>query len=221
VDAPPLEDDPGQARRAGADVRRAVLLDRDGTVCEEVGYIDDIDRVRLIDGSAEAIRMANRAELQTVIVTNQAGVARGLLTEDLVGETHDRIRELLAEADARLDGIYYCPHHPDVGGERYRKACDCRKPAAGMLLRARDEMGIDLESSYVVGDSIRDVEAGGRVGATTVLVLTGHGKGQLAQQSDDRRLRPDHIATDLREAMEWILQRESRAGSCPALVNRT
>ena len=206
-------------------MRRAVLLDRDGTVCEEVGYINHIDRVRLIDGSAEAIRMANRAEMQTVIVTNQAGVARGVLTEDLVGETHDRIRELLAEEDARLDGIYYCPHHPDVGCDRYRKACDCRKPAAGMLLRARDEMGIDLESSYMVGDSIRDVEAGQRVGATTVLVLTGHGKGQLTHQSDGWRRRPDHIAADLREAMEWIFEREPRHDSSPAsgdeLASRT
>ena len=191
-------------------MRRAIFLDRDGTVCEELGYLNHVDRVRLIEGSAEAIRRANESGFQTVIVTNQAGVARGLLSEDLVGEAHDRLRELLAENGARLDGIYYCPHHPDVGGERHRKSCDCRKPSPGMLRQARDEMGVDLGSSYLVGDSIRDIEAGRQVGATTILVLTGHGQGQLEHQSEGWRTRPDYIAKDLSEAIDWILERERR-----------
>jgi len=194
-------------------MRRAIFMDRDGTVCEEVGYLDRIDRLRLIDGSAEAIRLANEAGFQAVLVTNQSGVARGLMTEELVGETHDRLRELLADQGARLDGIYYCPHHPEIGPSRYRKACDCRKPEPGMLLRARDEMGIDLDRSYVVGDSIRDVGTAERVGATGVLVLTGHGRGQLEHQPDASTVRPDHVAEDLLDAVCWILAREEGSSS--------
>ena len=188
-------------------MRRAIFMDRDGTVCEEVGYVNHVERLRLIEGSAEAIRKANLSGFQTVLVTNQAGVARGYMSEDLVGETHDRLRDLLAEHDARLDGIYYCPHHPDVGPSRYRKACECRKPEPGMLLRARDEMGIDLDASYVIGDSIKDVQTAKRAGATGILVLTGYGRGQLEYQSAAWSIRPDHVAENLAEAVSWILER--------------
>ncbi len=193
--------------------RRAIIMDRDGTVCEEVGYVNHVDRVRLLPRSAEAIRRANAAGFQTVVVTNQAGVARGYFPESLISEVHDRIRELLAAERARVDGIYYCPHHPDVGPPEYRKDCDCRKPRPGLLLRASDEMGIDLRASYLIGDSIRDVESGHRVGATTVLVLTGYGKGELEHRSDGWNVRPDHVAADLLEAVEWILAREGMDGA--------
>lgn len=188
--------------------RRAILMDRDGTICDEVGYVNHVDRVRLLPRSAAAIRKANEAGFQTVVITNQAGVARGYFAESLVDEVHDRIRQMLADGGARLDGIYYCPHHPSVGGPGYRKACDCRKPRPGLLYRARDEMGIDLSASYVVGDSVRDVEAGHRVGAVTVLVETGYGKGELAYQAHAWTVRPDHVAADLLDAVEWILARE-------------
>lgn len=191
--------------------RRAIFMDRDGTVCEEVGYVNHVSRLRLLPRSAEAIRLANGVGFQTVVVTNQAGVARGYFTEDLVEEAHDRMRRLLAEDGARVDGIYYCPHHPEVGGPRYHKDCDCRKPRPGMFLRARDEMGIDLESSYVVGDSARDIQAGDRIGATTVLVLTGYGRGELEHQSAGWKVRPTQACEDLLEAVRWILQREGRS----------
>jgi len=186
-------------------------MDRDGTVSEEVGDVSDVDRLRLIDGCAEAVRKANDAGFQTVVVTNQSGVARGVLTEELVSQAHDRLRELLGEHGARLDGIYYCPHHPEAEGERYRRACDCRKPLPGMLHRARDEMGIDLGSAYMIGDSMRDVAAGRAVGATSILVLTGFGKEQLERASTEWTVRPDHVARDLLHAMEWILDRERSA----------
>lgn len=190
--------------------RRAIFMDRDGTVCEEVGYVNHVSRLRLLPRSAEAIRLANDAGFQTVVVTNQAGVARGYFTEDRVEEAHDRMRQLLGEAGARVDGIYYCPHHPEVGGPRYRRDCDCRKPRTGMFVRARDEMGIDLASSYVVGDSTRDIEAGSRIGATTVLVLTGYGRGELEHQSAGWAIHPTRTSEDLLDAVRWILEREVR-----------
>ena len=189
--------------------RRAIIMDRDGTVCDEVGYINHVDRIRLLPRSAEAIRLANAADFQTVVVTNQAGVARGYFAESLIDEVHDRVRELLAEGGARLDGIYYCPHHPEVGAPAYRKACACRKPSPGMLERARDEMGIDLSASFMIGDTIKDVEAGRRVGATSILVLSGYGKGELEYQSHAWKVKPDHVADDLLIAITWILERES------------
>jgi D-glycero-D-manno-heptose 1,7-bisphosphate phosphatase len=188
--------------------RRAIIMDRDGTVCDEVGYVNHVDRVRLLPRSAEAIRAANEAGFQTVIATNQAGVARGYFAESLIEEVHDRVRELLAAEGARLDGIYYCPHHPTVGEPAYRKICGCRKPLPGMLERARDEMGIDLHASYMVGDTVKDLEAGRRAGATSVLVLTGYGKGELTYQSHAWTVKPDHIAPDLLDAVRWILERE-------------
>ena len=188
--------------------RRAIFMDRDGTVCEEVGYVNHVDRIRLLPRSAEAVRLANQAGFQTVIVTNQAGVARGYFDEDLVHEVHDAVRRQLAEAGARIDGIYYCPHHPEVGAPPYRRECDCRKPGPGMLLRAREEMGIDLGASYMVGDTVKDLGAGRAVDATTVLVLTGYGRGELQHQSDRWTVHPDHVCEDLLEAVQWILARE-------------
>ncbi len=189
--------------------RRAIIMDRDGTVCDEVGYVNHVDRVRLLPRSAEAIRAANEAGFQTVVVTNQAGVARGYFAESLVDDVHERVRELLASEGARLDGIYYCPHHPEVGAPAYRKSCRCRKPAPGMLERARDEMGIDLPASYMVGDSVKDLEAGHRAGTTNVLVLTGYGRGELTHQSQAWPVEPDHVADDLLAAVDWILKREA------------
>ena len=190
--------------------RRAIFMDRDGTILDEVGYVNHLDRVRLLPGSAQAVRAVNEFGFQAVVITNQAGVARGYFPESLVDEVHDRLRALLIEGGGRVDGIYYCPHHPDAGTAEYRKDCACRKPKPGMLLRASEEMGIDLGSSFVVGDTIKDVEAGHRVGATTVMVRTGYGRGELELHSARWARHPHHVAEDLREAVEWILAREDR-----------
>jgi D-glycero-D-manno-heptose 1,7-bisphosphate phosphatase len=189
--------------------RRAIIMDRDGTVCDEVGYVNHVERIRLLPRSARAIRRANEAGFQTVVVTNQAGVARGYFDESLVDEVHDRVRHLLSEEGARLDGIYYCPHHPEVGAPAYRLHCTCRKPKPGMLFRARDDMGIDLGSSFMIGDSVRDVEAGHGAGCTTILVRTGYGRGELEHQPHRFTVRPAHVADDLLDAVDWILERES------------
>lgn len=188
--------------------RRAIFMDRDGTVLDEVGYVNHVNRVRMLPRSPEAIRRANDAGFQVVVVTNQAGVARGYFPESLVTEVNDLLRVLLNDHGARVDAIYYCPHHPSVGDAPYRKECTCRKPFPGMLLRAADEMGINLAASYIVGDTIKDVEAGHNVGATTVLLRTGYGKGELELKSAGWKRQPDHVAEDLLDAVEWILARE-------------
>ena len=133
-------------------MREAVFLDRDGTVTEEVGYVNHLDRLKLIPGAASAISRLNRAGILVILATNQAGVARGYFPEELVGQVHRRLEELLAQEGAHLDAIYYCPHHPQVGPPPYRKSCNCRKPAGGMLLEAAEKFSIDLSRSFMVGD---------------------------------------------------------------------
>lgn len=200
--------------------RRAILMDRDGTICEEVGYVNHVDRLRLLPGSAAAIARASRSGFQTVVLTNQAGVARGHFPEALVADVHDRLRELLAAEGARLDGIYYCAHHPEVGEPPYRGPCDCRKPGPGMLLRARDEMGIDLAASYMIGDRSSDLEAGAAAGATPILVLTGYGQEQLEKHARESKVPPAYVARDLADAVDWINEREGLAHGTAGTATR-
>ncbi|HMC83722.1 MAG TPA: HAD family hydrolase [Candidatus Polarisedimenticolia bacterium] len=187
---------------------RAVFMDRDGTVAEEVGYVNHVSRVRLLPGSAQAIQRIRASGFLAVIVTNQSGVAREYFDEALIGRVHERLEELLTREGAALDGIYYCPHHPREGKPPYRRECDCRKPQPGLLTLAAAERQIDLARSYMVGDGIVDVGAGASVGATTILVLTGYGRGLLEHRRSRWTVQPDHIAEDLPSAVSWILQRE-------------
>jgi D-glycero-D-manno-heptose 1,7-bisphosphate phosphatase len=188
-----------------------VFLDRDGTVCEEVGYVNHPNRCTLLPGSAEAIRLLSGAGFVIVIVTNQAGVARGYFSEDLVLQVHARLRGLLEAAGAAVREIYYCPHHPSVGEPPYRSECECRKPKPGMLLRAAREHGIDLRRSFMVGDSVRDVDAAIAAGVTPLLVLTGYGKGEWELQRGRFAAPPRHVAEDLLGAARWILDRGGSA----------
>jgi len=184
-------------------------MDRDGTVAEEVGYVNHVSRVRLLPGSAQAIQRIREAGFLAVVVTNQSGVAREYFEETLVGRVHERLAELLTREGAALDAIYYCPHHPREGEPPYRRECDCRKPQPGLLTLAAAERQIDLARSYMVGDGIVDVGAGASVGATTILVLTGYGRGLLEHRRSRWTVQPDHIAEDLPSAVSWILQREA------------
>jgi len=186
--------------------RPAVFLDRDGTICEEVGYLARPDQVTLVPGSAQAIRRLNQAGVLAIVTTNQSGVARGYFTEEDVRAVHWRLRELLAEQGARLDAIYYCPHHAEQGTGPYRVNCDCRKPRPGMLLRAARELPVNLAASYVVGDKLADVEFGRALNLATVLVLTGYGAAERNRLADSAAgSQPDFIAADLPQAVEWIL----------------
>ncbi len=183
----------------------AVFLDRDGTIIDEVGYLNHLDRVRLYPWTAEAIRKLNQAGLPAIVVTNQSGVGRGYFAEELVHQVHETIARALAAEGARLDAFYYCPHHPEAALEAYRKDCRCRKPSIGMLEEAAQRFSIDFQSSYVVGDSTRDMQLGFNAGARTVLVLTGYGRGNYENQRHTWPRMPDLIAENLFEAVEQIL----------------
>ncbi len=189
-------------------MRRAVFIDRDGTLNEEVGYVDAVDRFVLLPRSAEAIRRINGSALAAIVITNQSGVARGLFDEACVRSVNDAMERMLAVEGARIDGVYYCPHHPTEGAPPYRVRCDCRKPLAGLLQRAARELDLDLPASYVVGDSARDIEMASNGGATGILVLTGYGKEELERRIRPEGIRPAHVAGDLLDAVDWILERE-------------
>jgi D-glycero-D-manno-heptose 1,7-bisphosphate phosphatase len=186
-------------------MKGAVFLDRDGTVSEEVGYVNHIDRFKVYPWTADAIRKLNDAGTPVFLITNQSGVARGYFPEDLVKEVHRRLNEALAPNGAFLNGTYYCPHHPEGRKAAYRMFCDCRKPAPGMLLRASRDHGIDLTRSYMIGDRYLDLETGFRVGARGVLVLSGYGKGEYEYQRDQWPRPPDHVARNLADAVEYVL----------------
>lgn len=150
--------------------RPAVFLDRDGTINVEVDYLRDPGDVQLLPGAAAAIARLGAAGFACVVVTNQSGIARGLLDEARLAEVHARLEELLADEGARLDATYHCPHHPNFGNA---PPCDCRKPLPGMLRRAAEELGLDLSRSYIIGDSPRDLEAGAALDVPGYLVESG------------------------------------------------
>ncbi len=187
--------------------RPAVLLDRDGTINEQMGYVNHLSRFHLLPGAARAIRGLNEAGLAVVVVTNQSGLARGYFPESLLEAVHAEMYRLLAQEGARLDGLYVCPHHPEAREERFRLDCDCRKPRTGLLERAAAELGLDLGRSYMVGDRWSDLRCGAAVDATTVLVLTGYGRGDAAYVGPGQTVQPDHVAEDLEAAARWILDR--------------
>jgi D-glycero-D-manno-heptose 1,7-bisphosphate phosphatase len=209
----------------------AIFLDRDGTINEEIGYMDRMEKLRLIPGAAQAIRLINESGMKTVVVTNQSGVAREIFAESFVAEIHARLREMLRAEGALIDAFYFCPHHPTEGKGAYLKTCDCRKPAPGLILRAAAEFHLDPARSYMVGDTLKDIEAGARAGVQGILVRTGYGEEAIAELGPDEELqkngdmmphrvpiekagaqeemgivRPVHIAGDLLAGVQWILR---------------
>jgi D-glycero-D-manno-heptose 1,7-bisphosphate phosphatase len=188
-----------------------VFIDRDGTLTEEVGYVNHPRRIRLLPRSAEAIRRLNAAGLPAIVATNQAGIARGYFSETMLRTVNDEMMRQLKDAGARLDGVYVCTHHPTAGAQPYRADCECRKPKSGLLRRAAEELGLDLATSTMIGDKPSDLEAGRAVGARAVLVLTGYGRGDWEYQREAFRVPPDHVAEDLLDAVEWLLARRAAA----------
>jgi D-glycero-D-manno-heptose 1,7-bisphosphate phosphatase len=179
----------------------AAFLDRDGTIIQQVERMHQISQLRLLPSAAEGIRLFNQSGTPVMMVTNQPVVARGDCTEDEVELIHEELKRRLLRKGARIDAIYYCPHHPNATLERYRVKCLCRKPEAGMILRASQELGLDLSRSVMIGDSTQDIMAGSRAGCRTILVRTGHG-GNDPWQYD---CVPDWTAKNLLEAARiWL-----------------
>jgi D-glycero-D-manno-heptose 1,7-bisphosphate phosphatase len=166
----------------GTRLRRAVFLDRDGTLVEEVPYLHEPELVRLLPGAAAALRTLAGAGFALVVVTNQAGVARGYYGEDAVERVHRRLSELLAAGGVELDGIWHCPHHPDGTVAALARDCRCRKPGPGMLAAAAAELGLDLAASYLVGNHPSDAGAARAAGATPLFVTTGRAAGRPAPE---------------------------------------
>ena len=180
-------------------LRTAVFLDRDGTICEEVGYLNHVSRFRMFPFVAASLQRLNEAGYRVIVVSNQSGVARGYFPESLVKEVTHRMTQQLSEAGARVDAVYYCTH---ASAEN----CPCRKPKTGMLECAAREHQIDLQRSFVVGDRYIDIELARNAKARGILVRTGYGEGELAWREAKWPAPPDLIADDLAQAVDWILR---------------
>jgi len=184
---------------------KAIFLDRDDTLIHDPGYISHPDQVRLLEGIPEALNGFHKIGYKLVVVTNQSGIARGILTEETLKLVHAKFKELLAEKNAYVDGVYYCPYHVDGVIDKYRRPSNNRKPNPGMLLQAAKDLDIDLSLSWCVGNSLSDVEAGQRSGCHTILIdqMSPTGKAKPGQ------IRPDYIAVNLREALNIVKQFEA------------
>jgi D-glycero-D-manno-heptose 1,7-bisphosphate phosphatase len=187
-----------------AQPRAAVFLDRDGTMIEDVGYLDALSRIAFYPWTVDAIRALNHAGFPVVVVTNQSGIARGLFSEAFVAETHRAIDARLAAGGARVDAYYYCPHHPDGSVTAFATVCDCRKPGRGLIDRAARDLGLDPARSFVVGDKWVDVQLGRAVGARAILVRTGY--GAAAERRPPDGVAADAVVDNLAAAASWILR---------------
>jgi D-glycero-D-manno-heptose 1,7-bisphosphate phosphatase len=179
-------------------LRPAVFLDRDGTICEEMGYVNHLDRLRIFPYAADAIRHLNEAQIPVVVITNQSGIARNIFPESLVHQIHKKMIAELAAGGAWIDAIYFCPH-------RKEDVCNCRKPNPGLLELAAREHGLDLPGSWVVGDRYADVEMAHNAKARGILVMTGYGRGEYELHHHKWPRQPDALADTLTDAVRLIM----------------
>ncbi|MBI4444367.1 MAG: HAD family hydrolase [Acidobacteria bacterium] len=189
--------------------QRAIFLDRDGTLIKEVGLLSRLSDIHIFPVSYAAVRKINQSGALAIVITNQSAVARGLITEENLQELHNLIKLSFLENGAWIYAFYSCPHHPEEGLAAYRRECECRKPKPGLLLKAAQELHIELGSSFLVGDRIRDIQAAHNAGCGAVLVQTGYGGGEVDSISTYLRDHPDRnvqTAQDVLEAVEWILR---------------
>ncbi|MBL7996625.1 D-glycero-beta-D-manno-heptose 1,7-bisphosphate 7-phosphatase [bacterium] len=183
----------------------AVFIDRDGTLNVEKDYVHKIEDFEFIPGAKEAIRLLNDNQIKVIVISNQSGIARGYYTPNDVHLLHDYIQRELRKEKAQIDAFFYCPHHPDGTVDEFRKICDCRKPAPGMLLQAEQKLNIDLQSSYVIGDNLSDIKLQEEVPVKTILVRTGHGNKAL-EELQKKKIRPDRIEENLLDAVNHIIR---------------
>lgn len=187
-----------------AATKRAVFLDRDGTMIEEAGYLERLERMTFFPYTPDAIRLLNQAGFAVVVVTNQAGIARGVVKESFVEEVSRVIADRIARGGGEIAGFYHCPHHPQGIVAGFNVACDCRKPGSALFRRAAADLGLDLARSFVVGDRWHDLQAGMAVGARGVLVRTGY--GARVEQAPPPGLTGYGVADNLAGAAAWILR---------------
>ena len=192
--------------------RSAVFLDRDGTMVRDVGYLGRLEDLEWFPWTLDALRLLNRAGFLVFVTTNQGGVGLGYYPEAFVHETHQTMSTVIQAAGARVDGWFYCPHHPRAQTEALRVACDCRKPGPGMVRQAQQKFAIELAQSFVVGDKAGDIGMAQSVGAHGVLVRTGYGEVELARSGGDFP-GAAHVAANLLEATSWILEQAARGGA--------
>jgi histidinol-phosphate phosphatase family protein len=175
---------------------KVAFIDRDGTIIEDKVFLGNPDEIEFFPGAIEAVKILRKSRYKIVVISNQSGIGRRILTKEMVKEVNDCLLQRLKEKDAPVDALYFCPHHPDDN-------CDCRKPKTGMIKKAVTELKLDLKNAVVIGDHLCDIELGKNIGAKTVLVLTGHGKKEL-DQLKNTGVKPDFIAKDLLDAANWV-----------------
>ena len=185
-------------------MKSAVFLDRDGTLIQDIGYLRFTREVTFYPWSIDAVRALNQAGFPVVVITNQSGVARGILTEPMIEGVHRHLSKLLDAGGAHIDAYYYCPHHPEGSVELYRTHCDCRKPGCGMIERASADLDLDPARSFVIGDKWMDVGSARAAGARGILVRTGYGANEETEPLPD--LTADAVVDNLVEAVSWILR---------------
>ena len=193
--------------------RPAVFIDRDGTINEQMGYINHPSRFVLLPGVSDAIRLLNKNDLLAIIISNQSGVARGYFPIDLVYELHASLEASLKEEGAVIDGIFFCPHYPRGIVPDYTGKCDCRKPKTGLIDQACDSFDIDMSRSCMVGDRHTDIEVALRLNLSGILVKTGYGMGEIEHILPKKTVKPTYIAQDLFHAVRWILERKKELGN--------
>ena len=200
--------------------KKAVFLDRDGVINELVYHqeqevIDSpftVRQFKLLPGVSRAIKSLHKAGYMVVLISNQPGMAKGQMTTETFAKIQKKMVTELGKAGAVLDGEYYCFHHPEALIKQYKVKCDCRKPAPGLLLKAAQDMGIDLRRSWLIGDNLSDIQAGKDAGCRTVLL--GKMKCEVCHLMDEKNARPDNISPDLAEAAQYILDERIKKNSC-------
>ncbi len=193
----------------------AIFLDRDGTLIEEIGYLHRLEDIRICPTAVEAVEKINQNGVPAIVITNQSAIARGLMGEEDLEHLHRLLGDTFREKGAQIDAFYYCPHHPEAGKGAYTQTCSCRKPEPGLFLRAARELQLDLSTSHMIGDTLRDVEAGHRAGCQSILIKTGHGQDELLllgkedssnSASSNSLQQPEYVAENILEAVNWILE---------------
>lgn len=184
-----------------------IFIDRDGTINKEAGYINHVDNFELYPFAAQAIRLLNEHNFLVVVITNQAGVARGYFPESLLKDVHGKMTNELEAQGAHIDGLYYCPHHPASKDPKLAIECNCRKPAPGMIEQAIKELPVDTDHMIMIGDKFSDIEFGHNCNCKTIMVKTGYGKGELVLKTP--KVEPDHLVDNLLDAAILILKQRN------------